>query len=124
MSRLANLLIAILALTVTATAADAAKRRAGAVAPVAEESALVGLHDLRREGNKVCMSEHTHLGSSTGQPSKKAAEVVAMREWASFTAWEYGGAWGNPGLAGSKTIKCNGSGNSYNCDFEARPCRR
>ena len=89
-----------------------------------QDGALVGLHDLRREGGRVCMSEHTHVGSSTGQASRKAAEVVAQREWSSFTGWEYGGQWGNPSIAGSRTFRCSGGGNSYSCEFEARPCRR
>lgn len=125
MSRPLHLLIATLAIFATATFADAVPRkRAGSVAPASDETSLVGIHDLRREGNKVCMVGHTHNGSSTGQPSRKAAEVMAMRQWASFTGWEYGGAWGNPGLAADRVMKCNGGGNSYNCDFEARPCRR
>ncbi len=125
MARLAKLLIATLVLVTTATVADAAlRKRAGSVAPSQEETGLVGLHELRREGGKVCMSEHTHSGSSTGQPTKKAAEVMAMRNWAEFTGWEYGGAWGNPALAGGRRMSCNGTQGKYNCDFEARPCRR
>jgi hypothetical protein len=124
MSRIAQFALVALVISATATVADAAKRRAGSVAASADETGLVGLHDLRREGGKVCMSDHTHSGSSTGQPTKKAAEVVAMQQWASFTSWEYGSAWGNPGLAGSKTMRCGGTPGTFSCDFEARPCRR
>jgi hypothetical protein len=116
-------LIAVLA----ATVAVAAPKRAtggGTVGMLPQDGSLVGLHELRRERNLVCMSDHTHQGSSTGQPTKKAAEVAAQRAWSSFTALEYGDHWGNPALAGSRTMKCNGGGSSYNCDFEARPCRR
>ncbi len=125
MSRLTRILVTALTLSVAASVADAAPRkRAGSAAPSQEESALVGLHDLRREGGKVCMSDHTHNGSSAGQPTKKAAEVAAMNAWASFTALEYGGAWGNPALAGSRQMSCNGTPGAFNCDFVARPCRR
>ena len=125
MSRLAKVLFVTVALSLAATAADAAARKkAGQVAPAAGETALVGLHELRREGGKTCMSEHEHYGSSSGQPTRKAAEVAAMQSWAGFTAWEYGGAWGNPALAGSKQMKCSGKPGSFACDFAARPCRR
>jgi hypothetical protein len=90
----------------------------------AQDSSLVGLHELRREGPLVCMVGHTHLGSSAGQPSRKAAEYVARAEWASFTAWEYGPQWGNSSLAADKTMNCTNIGATHACEFEARPCRR
>ena len=125
MSRLSHLLVAALMLSAFSTFADAApKRRAAAPASGGEESSLVGLHELRKEGGKTCMSTHSHNGYSTNQPTKKAAEVEALRQWAAFTGWEYGRAWGNPMLGADRTMKCNGSAGAYNCDFEARPCRR
>ena len=124
MSRLAQVLLVTVALSLSATVADAAKKRAGQVAPAANETGLVGLHDLRREGAKTCMSEHEHFGSSSGQATRKAAEVAAMKSWAEFTGWEYGGAWGNPALAGSPQMKCSGTPGSFACAFAARPCRR
>jgi hypothetical protein len=82
------------------------------------------LHDLRREGGKLCATEHTHYASSSGMPTKKAAEIEAKRNWYSFTSWEYGTDWGNPALAGSPDLKCSqSSGGGWGCEFVARPCR-
>jgi hypothetical protein len=67
-----------------------------------QDGALVGLHDLRREGGKTCMSDHAHSGSSNGQPTRARAELEAQRSWSSFTALEYGGHWGSPALASSR----------------------
>ena len=88
------------------------------------DGGLVGLHTLVRKGPKVCMADHFHDGNSAGQPSKKAAEVAAIRSWQEFTAWEYGGAWGSFQLAESRGVSCSGSGNSWSCNATGRPCRR
>jgi hypothetical protein len=96
----------------------------GAVSAPAQDGALVGLHDLRREGGKTCMSDHTHSGSSNGEASRQRAEAGALRNWSEFTALEYGGHWGSPSLAGSKTMKCSQGSSGWSCEFEARPCRR
>ena len=119
--------IACACLMLVATAAVAApqhKRTAGAAAMRPDDGTLVGLHDLRREGHLTCMVGHTHSGASAGLPSRKAAEVAAMRNWSEFTALEYGDQWGNPNLSANKTMKCSGAGNNYGCEFESRPCRR
>ncbi len=102
--------------------ADAQRKRAPSAS--AQDGALASLHEQRREGNRVCMVDHFHNGSSAGQPSRKAAEVAAMRSWAEFTAWEYGDHWGNPAMAGSKSMRCGNDGKSWSCDFDARACRR
>lgn len=91
---------------------------------VAEETGLDVIHAQRREGNRICMSEHFHYGSSTGQPSRKAAEAAAARDWAGFTALEYGLAWASFNLAGSKGMKCSQEGRTWACQAEARPCKR
>jgi hypothetical protein len=105
-----------------ALAATLVATTAGALA--ATDGALVGLHDLRREGGKTCMSDHFHSGSSSGEPSKGRAEIGALRNWADFTALEYGGHWGSTALAGSKSMKCSQGSGGWSCDFEARPCKR
>ncbi|MFM9942441.1 MAG: hypothetical protein ACKVP7_23410 [Hyphomicrobiaceae bacterium] len=89
----------------------------------AQDSGLVGLHDKVRVGNKICMADHFHTGTSSGRNSRKEAEAAAMSDWAGFTAWEYGNAWGQPGMAESKGMSCANSG-GWGCTFEARPCRR
>jgi hypothetical protein len=96
----------------------------GAVCAAQQDGALVGLHDLRREGGKTCMSDHSHSGSSNGAPNRQKAEAGALRNWSEFTALEYGGHWGSPALAGSKSMKCSQGASGWSCDFEARPCKR
>jgi hypothetical protein len=82
------------------------------------------LHEQRREGGRICMSDHFHSGSSSGQPSQKIAVANAIRDWAGFTAWEYGTPWGSWNLAASKTTNCDGGGSNWTCTVEARPCKR
>jgi hypothetical protein len=89
-----------------------------------QDGALVGLHDLRREGNKLCMSDHSHSGSSTGAATRNKAEIEAQRSWSSFTALEYGDHWGSPALASGRSMSCSQASSGWSCDFEARPCRR
>jgi hypothetical protein len=93
------------------------------LAQAQEDGALVGLHTLRREGGKICMSDHFHNGNSSGQPSRKAAEVAAVRDYAGFTGWEYGNHWANFAIAGSKRMNCTKTGNTWGCELEARPCK-
>jgi hypothetical protein len=89
----------------------------------AQETGLDAIHEQRREGGRICMSSHFHFGSSSGLPSKKLAEAAAVRDWAGFTAFEYGLPWGRWSLAASKTLKCSNSGGSWGCQAEARPCK-
>ncbi len=124
MGRLFSIVCACLTLAATTAIAAPQHKRTGAAVMRSDDGTLVGLHDLRREGNLTCMIGHTHSGASSGLPSRKAAEVAAMRHWSEFTALEYGDQWGNPNLSANKTMKCSVSGSSYSCDFESRPCRR
>lgn len=84
--------------------------------------ALDWLHAQRFEGGRVCMVDHFHDGSSFAQPSRAAAERAAIANWVSFTAGEYGGAWGSWRLAASRGINCSNSG-GWSCSVTARPCR-
>ena len=124
MSRFLSLAVATVTLIVTVAGAASAPKRPGGPLALPQDGTLLGLHDLRREGHLVCIVGHTHTGSSAGMPSRKSAEIAAMRNWSEFTALEYGSHWGNPTLSANKTMKCSGRGNSYSCDFESRPCRR
>ena len=90
--------------------------------PVALAQGLDGLHDQRREGGRVCMSDHFHDGSGTGA-TKRHAEAAAARAWSEFTAWEYGGNWGGFSYAASKSMQCSGGSGAWNCAASARPCR-
>jgi hypothetical protein len=102
----------------------AALMAAGATSAAAQGLDLSGIHDQVRVGGKICMKDHFHNGSSSSMPSKKAAEMEAIRVWQDFTAWEYGRRWGNFRMAESKGVKCDGAGNSWGCQVAARPCRR
>jgi hypothetical protein len=97
---------------------------AQSVAASGADGALVGLHDLRREGKKICMVGHSHNGSSYGLRTRSQAEAAALRNWSEFTALEYGGHWGSPSLASDKTMTCGMGSSGWNCDFDARPCKR
>ena len=87
------------------------------------QDGLATLHDWVRVGGKTCMKDHFHSGSSTGQANRKQAEAQAIGAWASFTAWEYGDHWGRWRLAETKRVNCSGTGGSWACDIEARPCK-
>ena len=82
------------------------------------------LHELRREGSKLCQVGHFHTGTSAGVPSKKAAMGQAIDSWQSFTALEYGTDWASYRLAGTKSAKCTTSTSGWACEVEARPCKR
>jgi len=92
---------------------------------MADETGMAGIHEQRRERGKTCFVDHYHYGSSTGQPSKRAAIVMAVKSWAGFTDFEYGSNWAHWGRAASKKVKCSqaGIGGAWSCDISARPCR-
>ncbi len=84
---------------------------------------LAASHDMRREGGRVCFSDHTHFGSSSGMPTLAAAQREAAVSWASFVDFEYGGTWASYAKASGKDMKCSQSGGGWGCDLGARPCR-
>ncbi|HEX7074293.1 MAG TPA: hypothetical protein VF226_09655 [Hyphomicrobiaceae bacterium] len=88
-----------------------------------DETGLASIHEQRREGNRICMSSHFHNGSSSGQKTRKLAEAAAIKDWAGFTAWEYGTIWAHYKLAASKSMNCSEEGGTWRCQLEARPCR-
>jgi hypothetical protein len=96
----------------------------GATSAAAQGLNLSGIHEQVRVRGKICMKDHFHDGSSSSMPSKKAAEIEAIRVWQDFTAWEYGRNWGNFRNAESKGVKCSGAARSWSCQVTARPCRR
>jgi hypothetical protein len=92
---------------------------------MADETGLAAMHEQRRERGRVCFVDHYHYGSSAGQPSKRAAVVMAVKSWAGFTDFEYGSLWAHWSRAASKKVKCGraGPGGAWSCDISARPCR-
>jgi len=98
----------------------------GVTSASAQGLGLAGIHEWVRVGSKTCMKDHFHNGSSSAMPTRKAAEIEAMRSWQDFTAWEYGRAWGSFRMAESKSVSCSGKNadRSWSCQVSARPCRR
>ncbi|HVZ04281.1 hypothetical protein [Hyphomicrobium sp.] len=90
---------------------------------VAQE--VADIHEQRRERGSICFTDHYHYGSSSGLPTKKAATLAAIKSWADFVDFEYGGAWTSWRRSGSKSIKCSQAGirGPWSCDVSSRPCR-
>ncbi len=109
----------MLALLLAATAIAAS-----AIPASAQDTGLAGMHALRREGGRLCMSDHWHYGSSGGSyATKAAAQRSAIASWQDFTDLEYGRAWARFGRAASKKLGCSRGSAGWSCDAEARPCR-
>lgn len=90
---------------------------------LADDTGMAGsLHDLRREGRKVCIVDHWHYGSGSGG-TKKIAMKDAIGSWSGFTAMEYGSDWANFNKANSRRVSCSNGGGGVNCSLEGRPCR-
>jgi hypothetical protein len=94
-----------------------------AIPAPARASGLEGLHDKVRIGGLTCMKDHTHRGVGSHAVMARA-QTEALHDWSTFTAWEYGPAWGHFGLAHGKTMGCEHSHGAYLCKVEATPCRR
>ena len=102
----------------------AAAVASSAIPASAQDGGLAAMHSLRREGGRLCMSDHWHYGSSSGShATKAAAQRSAVASWQDFTDLEYGRAWARFSRAASKRIGCSRSGSGWSCDAEARPCR-
>lgn len=82
------------------------------------------IHELKREGRKLCQDGHFHAGTSAGVASKKAAMAEAIGSWRGFTALEYGTDWASYINAASKSVNCSKGPSGWGCDIEARPCKR
>ena len=81
------------------------------------------LHGLKREGKRLCLDGHFHSGDSSGMPSRKAAEIEAIKSWAGFTAWEYGTDWAQWTRAANRSLDCSQGSSGWGCKIEARPCK-
>jgi hypothetical protein len=98
-------------------------RHRAAVERTAAVTGLAASHNLRREGGRVCFSDHYHYGSSLGQGNERAAQAVAVKSWSEFVDLEYGSAWASYNAASGKDLKCSQSSAGWGCDLSARPCR-
>lgn len=89
---------------------------------LADDTGLAYSHDLRKEGGRLCMSDHYHSGSGSGR-TKAAAQAAAARSWADFTNFEYGSAWARWSLARSKSVRYTKAESGWSADVDGRPCR-
>jgi hypothetical protein len=89
---------------------------------MADDSGFAYMHDIRKEGGRQCFTDHYHYGNGNGS-TKAAAQREAIGSWVSFTDFEYGSDWARFSRAASKSVSCSGSGGSYSCQIEARPCK-
>jgi hypothetical protein len=88
----------------------------------ADVTGFDAMHTQVRVGKKMCMVDHWHYGSGSGK-TKALAQRDAISSWQSFTDFEYGSDWARFSKAVAKKVSCSGSGGSYSCQVEARPCR-
>lgn len=89
---------------------------------LADDTGLAYSHDLRKEGGRLCMSDHYHSGSGDGH-TKAAARNSAIRSWADFTNFEYGTAWARFSRAASTSTRYTKAASGWSADVDARPCR-
>lgn len=95
-----------------------------AVPAMADDTGVAqALHAMGRVGNKLCLLDHSHAGTSSGHPTEKAARAAAVKSWAEFTAWEYGTDWANIRKANRARIRCSQSSGGWGCDLDAYPCK-
>jgi hypothetical protein len=95
-----------------------------AAAPAsADETGLASIHSWRREGHRICFTDHFHSGTGSAKPTKAAALEDAAHSWAEFTAAEYGTSWAHFAKAASKSEKCDKIAGGFTCYVEARPCK-
>jgi hypothetical protein len=112
-----RLLVGAAALSLALAAGTAAVQAAAY-----DETGIAGIHAWVRVGRKTCMADHFHDGLGRG-PTRLYAERAAIRAWAEFTGWEYGGAWGRYALAANRRATCSREEGGWRCAVEARPCR-
>ncbi len=95
---------------------------AASAGAIADDTGLAYSHDLRKEGGRLCMSDHYHQGSGEGL-TKAAARNAAIRSWADFTNFEYGTVWARFSAAASSSTRYTKADKGWRADVEARPCR-
>ena len=88
------------------------------------ETGLHKIHAVARSAGKLCMVDHFHEQDGLSFPSRHVAEASAIRQWVTFTADEYGTAWGGFAAAGSKKVDCKQGPDKYwSCSALACPCK-
>lgn len=89
----------------------------------AKNDDLLAPHSAYIKGRTQCFDAHTHVGGADGR-TKRTALKAAIREWQSFTAWEYGSTWASYRRAAGKTVEYIKAEVGWTARVEARPCRR
>jgi hypothetical protein len=90
--------------------------------PNARAQGLAFLHDKVMINGRTCMKDHTHHGKGV-HADRKTAQADAVKNWSSFTALEYGDAWGHYMHAAHKRQVCNFDTGAWTCNVEATPCK-
>jgi len=89
----------------------------------ADDTGFASSHNLAKQGGRLCMTDHAHTGTGIG-PTKPAARAAAIREWASFTNFEYGSDWASFSAAGGVTTSYTKEASGWSATVDARPCKR
>jgi hypothetical protein len=88
----------------------------------ADDSGLAGMHEIRRVGSKMCMTDHFHDGAGNGH-NQATALKVAIKSWEVFTDLEYGSDWASFNNSVGKTIACGKGLSDITCNISSRPCK-
>jgi hypothetical protein len=89
---------------------------------LSDETGFADSHEQRREGGRLCLSDHAHSGYGEGK-TKSSASAAAIKSWAEFTAFEYGTSWARYTLAAGKSTKFTKEAKGWSANIEARPCK-
>ena len=81
------------------------------------------LHGTKRIGGKLCLVDHFHYGQSSGHKTRDRAVVAAIKDWAGFTAFEYGTDWARYGHSAARKMSCSQAGGLWSCNTESIPCK-
>lgn len=90
---------------------------------MADQTGMADMHDQRREGGKICLTDHYHQGTGAGR-TKRTARAAAITSWQEFTAFEYGLDWAYFRNAKSRGVSYDRTSNGWEAIVEGRPCRR
>jgi hypothetical protein len=92
-------------------------------AAFADDSGLAqALHEVRKVGGKLCLTDHYHDGSGSGA-NQELALRQAIRSWQSFTDLEYGSDWASYNNSVGKSVSCGRSMGEISCTISSRPCK-
>ena len=91
-------------------------------ASFADQTGFASMHNHGRYRGRLCFTDHSHVGNGGTERTKRHAIRSAARDWAGFTAWEYGTDWARWRIARAKKVDCTKSDAGWSCSVEAYPC--